>query len=359
MKSNRTTIVLRLSVSLLLVATVLAFMLSFILTAFTTLAPAADELIFIRVTQQLPKYDSHVEWWSLGGKTHPNEILGLLPGNTTYDEAYEVPIRAHPPLANYLAYPAVKLLYSEDSVATIRAGVVRLRIIAWFMLALCILGTVWLVWRRNKSTKILLLSLLPLIACYVLFPKFGNNWFYHDIFMLMFFVIALLMRGTRYEKFIYIPLACMVACKSYALLFLIPFIIENRKTALCSLVLIPFMMQCYFVTGDFFYPFTFWNTVMPMSGPARSLWSIWRGALRVPFFLGVIALPFMYTTYNAIKKQGSWFLPLLFAIACITGLSRNAYYYRMMPMMVIGMLIAGEAVKHFIQKYRVKVEVTP
>jgi len=86
-----------------------------------SVAPAADEMVFIRVTQQLPKYDSHAEWWTLMGKTHPADTAQYKQEGCNeacraqFDYNYELPIRQHPPVASYLAYPFVKLLYSEET----------------------------------------------------------------------------------------------------------------------------------------------------------------------------------------------------------------------------------------------------
>lgn len=331
---------------LLLAITVLGGMLSFSLLSLRTQIPAADEMIFIRITQQLPKYNSHMVWYSIDGKTDPQTYLGYGP---YFEDAYELPIWVHPPVANYVAYPFVKLLYSEDSDATIRKGVLRLRWVAWALIAFSILGATHLVRRRSKSSSVLFLSMLPLATSYILFTQWGNNWFYHDTFMLVFLVTALLMRGTKYEKFIYFPLALMVGSKIYALLFLIPFIFENKKTALCSLALIPYFIQSYFVTGNFFYSPIHWYNLGSFDidfynrGILGQLGSVIDNASKIIPFLIIVAAPFVYTVYRAVRKEASWFLPVLFAIASIFGLGWVTSYYQMLPMMIIGILITGEA----------------
>ena len=338
-------------VCLLLAVVILGGMLEFSLLSLRTQIPAADEMIFIRITQQLPKYDSHMVWYSIDGKTDPNTYLEPSP---FFDKAYNHPIWVHPPAANYLAYPIVKLLYHESSEVDIREGVLRLRWIAWAMIAFCILGAVYLVRKRDRSGKVFLLSMLPLATGYILFTQWGDNWFYHDTFMLAFLMVALLMRKTKYEKFIYIPLALMVGSKIYGVLFLIPFTIENRKTVLCSLALVPYFVQSYFVTGNFFYPiahwlamgsFTagYWGSEFLYSGVLGQLRAVAENASNIILFLVIIAAPFVYITYKAIKKEISWFLPTLFAISLVIGLGWTSCYYQMLPMLVVGVLVAGEA----------------
>lgn len=346
-------------ICLVLAVGILGGILSFSLLAYRTGWLAGDEAVFIRITEHLPAYESKAEWWTRDGVTAPEDCDYLLP-STFYRNVLDTPIWRHPPVANYLAYPAVKLLMNEESVATIDESTVKLRYIAWGMLAFGILGTVQIVRRRDKSGNTMLLAMLPLAAGYAIFTFPNTNWFYHDTFVLVFLTTALLMRKTKYEKFIYIPLALMVGCKITAVLFLIPFVIENEKVALCSLVLVPYLVQTYVVTGEPFWIVQHWTMVVTSTDSVPSaageemqqhLLGIIEGSRSLIPFFAVTALPFGYTVYNAIRKRGSWFYPTLFAIATAPTIvwairyweMLPLYYYQMLPMVVAGMLVTGEA----------------
>jgi len=350
-------------VYLLLAFVILGGILGLTLLMYRTGWLAGDEAVFIRITERLPAYESKAEWWTRDGATDPDKAE-YLPESSFYHNVMDTPVWRHPPLANYLAYPAVTLLMNEESITTIDESTVKLRYVAWGMLAFCLLSTTYLVWKRDKSGRTLLLAMLPLAAGYALFTQSGSNWFYHDIFMLVFLVTALLMRKTKYEKFIYIPLAMMVACKITAVLFLIPFIIENKKTMLCSLALVPYLVQTYLVTGEPFWIIQHWvmietapDATPSTATPAMILYlkEVLKDAGSIVPFLTITAIPFAYTTYRAIRKRGEWFYPVLFLIACAPTIGwairywemLPLYYYQMLPMLVAGMLITGEAVRQY------------
>jgi len=329
-------------ICLVLSIVILAVMLNFILGAFLGQCLAGDEAVFIRITDRLPDYSSRAEWFTREGDIHPDDC-DYLPTTPFFRSAYDKLIWHHPPLANYLAYPAVKLIWSDESIETIDSGTEKLRWIAWAMLTFCIVGTIYIINKKFKSGKVLLLSMLPLIAGYTIFTHWGQNWFYHDMFMLIFLIIALLMKGTKCEKFIYIPLTLMVGCKLTAIFLLLPFIIRNKKTALCSLILIPYYIQCGIVTGDWLYH---WTVIVRGAGARQSVpWDRWNTST---WMLVVTAIPFMYTAYNAIRKRASWFYPTLFLVVCLLGLGWTHCLYQMLPMMIGGMLLMGEAVNQFI-----------
>ncbi|GAH71345.1 unnamed protein product, partial [marine sediment metagenome] len=171
MKSNKE------KICLLLAIAILGGTLGFTLLTYRIQWLAGDEAVFIRITEHLPAYKSYARWWTRDGVTEP-EDTDYLPESTFYENVMNTPIWRHPPLANYLAYPAVKLLMSEENVPAIDAGTERLRIIAWTMLAFSMLSAVWLVRKRDKSGNTMLLMMLPLAAGYALFTQVGSNWFY-------------------------------------------------------------------------------------------------------------------------------------------------------------------------------------
>lgn len=326
-------------VCLILFVITFAVMLSRTLEVFTKTSLAGDEAIFIRITDNLPAYRSYPEWYTRDGKINPDD-WDALPPSPFYWLAYNDPIWSHPPVANYIAYPAVKLLWSDDSIATIDKGTENLRRIAWGMFVLSILGAIYLVRRKSKSNIVLLLSVAPFIVAYPLFTMKLQNWFYHDIFMLTFLVTALLMRETKYRKFIYIPLALMVGSKLSAIFLLIPFVLENKKTILCSLILVPYLIQSYFASGNFFYPYWHYLNATNFSNH-NTLQLFVQGIKDSSPILAVTVLPLGYKVYKAIIKEGSWFLPALFLTA-FGSLWFGGGGYKLPLLIITGMILVGE-----------------
>lgn len=312
---------------------------------------AGDEAIFIRMTQHLPTYRSYPEWFTREGNIHPDDC-DYIPPSDFYQKAYDDPIWHHPPLAHYLAYPFVTMFFSNETIATIDAGIDKLRQVAWAMLSFCIVGALYIVRKVDKTSLVLLLAAIPILTGLELFFQWGNNWFYHDMFMLFFLVIALLMRKTKYEKYIYIPLSMMVLCKLTGMFFLIPFVIENKKRALCALAIIPFLIQCYFVAGDFFYPITHYINACKFSlhGTIRP---IIYGLQNATMIISVTIVPFLYLVWQAIAKRVDWFLPILYVVALMVGLVFGGQEYMMTPLMIVGVIIMGRAASIFISSRRV------
>jgi len=319
-------------------------MLFYMFAELVSQVPSADELVFIRITENLPNYYSHVGWFSLDGKTDPNTYLKP---DSYYAKYYNVPFWGEPPLDSYLTYPIVKFGFNDSNVPWIRAGMIRLRAIAWIMMASCILGIIYLIWKKSKSWKVLLISCLPLLGSIPFFIRWtGQNWWFYDTFMISFLVMALLMRKTKYKKYIYIPLTLMVASKIIGVFFLIPFIIENKKTALCSLAIVPFFAQSYFVTHDWVYLLSYWTGAgVRVSMGQVSFFSarISNGleSIRAAILLVILTLPpFILLLWDGIKKH--IFLILLFGISLLYGIFWAFAYYHMISMELIGMLMIGE-----------------
>lgn len=329
-------------VKIVVAVMIIVSMLGFVGYQLTSQCLAGDEALFIRMTNyNLLEYKTYPEWFTREGNIHPNDS-GYLPITDYWDKAYADPIWHHPPLANYLAYPIVKLVWNDANLATIDAGTVKLRVVAWFMFSSCVLAAFWLVWKRYKSPNILLLSTLPFIASIPFFLSWGQNWFYHDMFVLVFFTIALLLRKTKYEKYIYIPLACMVACKGTAVFLLLPFIWENKKVVLCSLSLIPYFLQCYLVTGDFIYPLSHYFNAISFTQHA-TFTPILRGLGYSWELLAIMATPLVYTAYMAFKKKTTWFNPLLFITVFSVCLLFGGERYQLAKTIIPSILLISEA----------------
>jgi hypothetical protein len=321
------------------------FVLSLMLFSFVTQIPSADELVFTRVTEHLPSYACHLGWFSLDSKTDPNTYL--IP-NTFFEKTFEVPVWIEPPLTSYLTYPIVKLVFSENNVTE---SIHNLRIIAWLMFVLILIGLFVIVKRQCKLDSLMLS--MPLFTSIPFFITWsGSNWWYYDVFMLLFLVIALLIRNTKYQNLIYIPLTLMVATKMIGLLFLIPFIIENRKTVICILGIVPYVLLAYYLTGDWSHIISIWLGI----GGEGSFIIIRINTLKssliaaAPLLL-ILAVPIYQLIKDSIKKH--WFVLSLFVCVSIYGLAWTFAYYHLMPMIFIGILIMGEylALKKEVSNY--------
>lgn len=327
--------------------------------------PGADELVFTRLTMRLPDYQTHAEWWTPNGDIHPTDWLtenSLAPdtepshdirhtdSRTFFDAAYTMPVWWHPPLASYLSWPAVKLLFSEEDV---RGSFVWLRLIAWLMLAGCIGMTYRLIRKRtNAKSKWVALAMLPLLPTLLFLTYKGNNWFYPTIFMLLFLTIALTLRESpKYKKYIYIPLALMVASEIYGVVFLLPFIIENRKTAYCALAFMPYWIQAWVGGGSPLYLWHQWQpfaligtqgTVM-IRATLEAFWLRFLSGMEIAKYFLIIISPFLiYSIYKLARRRMKLLVPLLFVLAASIGLTWGPCAYHMIPFMVLGPLLAAE-----------------
>jgi hypothetical protein len=331
----------------------------------TTLAmqrlwPAADEMVFIRVVENLPSYASHAEWWTLDGKTHPSVWVNNPDTADIYDITQNMSMWSHPQLASYVAWPLVKILNIDNPTATnesITDKVNILRLAASLMLIASMTGIYYLLNKRfYNNSGILTICMMPFAAMLVFFTWQGNNWFYPDTFFTLFFVTALVMRETKYKNYIYIPLFLMVGSTIYAILFLLPFILENRKTAWCSLALIPFFVQSYIVSGNSFTPYLHFITIGTINSSIGNItndssfianrFQAIIGNAKLAWELLIFALPaFVYLIYGYIKKRTNLFYILLMGFALVIGLVWWRQYYLMLPMAFLTPLLLRQAFK--------------
>ena len=342
----------------LLTLVILGGMFVYMFIAFTTQIPSADEMIFLRVTKNLPSYESHMEWYTLDGKTDPNEIL---PPTPYYEANYEIPMWINPPLASVLSWPLVKIFFNEDSNVNISNSVKIFRVVALMMYWFCILSMFYLVKKRCDSDKVLFYASLPLLGSIPFFVKWtGMNWWYYDVFLYVFLTVALLMRKTKYEKYIYIPLALMTASKLVGFLFLIPFAIENRKLLWCSLAIVPYFIQCWLSTGDLLYVYNIWFIHETITTSVAKDWGL-QGIRYISFFInriwyitvgvkrGILLFMIMIVPFvdlirnNPMNKKENWFLPVLLLTAVLYGTALEAVYYHMMAIVIVGILVIGTA----------------
>lgn len=332
----------------------------FMSMALQVLWPAADEMVFIRVTENLPAYRSYSTWWSLDGKTEPSDILNNPELAQYFEVSQNSLIWYHPPIPSLISYPIVKVLNIDKANATpksIESAVCVLRFLAALMLIFCMYGIYTLVRKEISNYKYMIISMIPFVGMLVFFTKQGNNWFYPETFTVLFLTIALMLRkSAKYKKYIYIPLTLMVGSSIYAIAFLIPFIIENKKTALCSLVLAPYLVWSFILTGNALYPYyhlyVIGTSMSPLSDIPSShnfivnriiaLLSNIKGAWELLIF----TIPsYAYLLYKYFKSKNHLFYILLMTISLIFGLFWWVSYYQMLPIAILTPLLVIKALK--------------
>lgn len=333
--------------AVVLLGIILIMSLSLIMVA----KPSADELVFIRLTDNLPNYYTHAEWWSIDGVTHPSDIDGAS-DRALIDLHFETEFWHHPPVASFLAWPFVKPLNfnSLDDDETLQATS-RLRIIVSVILGIVIIGIAWIASRLNCTDDkwLKLLPLVPLIFALPFFIFPGNNWFYPSTLMLFFLAIALVLRETRYKKFVLIPLVLMVGCTIEAFIFLIQFALEKKKLALCSLALVPYLTWSYVVSGSWLTPFAYFGavsgvTTMPFSWVITVLPQKYLGLANfgAPVIIAML-VPLGYLIHHYVKENKFYITLAIIMLTVCLGWAWN--YYHLIGIALIAPIIIALALK--------------
>jgi len=283
---------------------------------------SGDEEKFILQVQRFPDYERHMEeYWTKRAIEHPAEVEMSRKRYESYGDLTYYP---HPPIALVFAYPLVKI---TDDIGT-------LRLFSWFVFSFCILVPLYLVYKRRRRWRYLIIPTLTIllglkIVC------LASNTFYLDTFMMFFLFSSMLLWHSKYKRFSYITLALMVGCKIYAVAFLLPFLLEDRKNlkglaylALCSLPLVAFLTFCYAKTGDFLYPFQHWITVNQALG-VQTLPKLDR-ALALFGFASAYFLPSLFLLGYAIYKKRI-FACSLWVLGILITFSWASYLYFLLP----------------------------
>jgi hypothetical protein len=258
-----------------------------------------DEYVFYRLSLELPKYDSTVDWFYEDRPEVMNWSTDWSSMGFDYDKAlrqiYDTPIYCHTPLVPILMSPIVKGLnfladhnvlphiedqagalfvpsqsdpnYVEDlvnAVATQREETMTaiLRIIPMILFAISIFLIFKLLFKKVGLNAILFA--FPMIIFRAALS--GTYLFYWDAFMMFFFVLTLYLMETRpNSKWYYLTACLMINTKMFIpMIFLIPLIIKgftiSKKTGwmmfLPAFSILPFYLTSAFVAKDLFYPFT-------------------------------------------------------------------------------------------------------
>lgn len=225
--------------------------------------PSADSYVFTRITEELPSYSTSSSWIRVDRPDlHWEE--DYIP-DKIFEDAYERPIWIHPPLANILAWPFVKLVQLTSPSRIIgpdNERLLKVVPIIFFLLSLYLIG---LTLRKTlKPWQILVcLSPIPIMTT----ALYGVPYFYHDSFMVLLLTLSIWLISKK-SRWKYLVITLLVLTKSNAAIFLIPLAIWDRnwKIMLPGFGFLAYMGLTWSVTGHPLYVFEHWST---MSGYIR------------------------------------------------------------------------------------------
>jgi hypothetical protein len=270
--------------------------------------PSLDEYWFMKQSQNLPGYSSTARWayewkelyWQ--GET-------IYPAN--WARAYDNPFWVHPPLAYILTYPIA---------GDYNAG----RKVAIIIMLLSVSTMLYLAARRQpeKAIRNAGIATIPLVLGSAIITS-RLNLYYNDIFMVGFLVSSLALRESKLKGWVWLPLTLMALTKIHAVIFLIPFVVENRKLALCTLGLIPFWVGAYIVTSDPLYLLRHWTNLAGATDRGARLLAV--TVMTAPFLIASIPL-----LVQAIRRRQR-FYPALYLLGALVSFGWAPYYYNMYP----------------------------
>jgi len=270
--------------------------------------PSLDEYWFMKQSQNLPCWDSTVDW-AYEWKELYWEGETIYPDN--WERAYDHPYWIHPPLAYIIIRPIA------DDYSTGRK-------VAIMLMLLYVSAMLYLVAKRepDRAVRNAGVAVIPLaLGSAVITSRL--NLFYNDTFMVGFLVAALMVRESKYKDWVWLPLTLMVLTKIHAVLFLVPFALENRKLALCALGLVPFWIGACAVTGDPLYHLHHWLGLAQVQDRAARAVAV--TVMTAPFLVAS-----MWLLVQAIRR-GQRFYPALYLLGMLVGLTWAPYYYNMYP----------------------------
>jgi len=289
------------------------FGVCYIVIAFTGIQlsvtkPSLDEYWFMEQSQNLPHCSSTVDW-AYEWKELYWEGETIYPDN--WVRAYDHPYWIHPPLAYAIIHPMAEDYDTGRKVAVM-------------IMLLSISTMLYLAAKRQpeKAVRNAGIATLPLVMGSAIIIS-RLNLYYNDIFMVGFLVSALALRESKHKGWTWLPLTLMVLTKTHAVLFLVPFAVENRRLALCALGLVPFWAEAYAITGDPLYHVHHWFGLAQVQDRVTRLAAV--AVMTAPFL--IVSIPLLV---RAIKK-GQRFYPALYLLGALVGFSWAPYYYNMYP----------------------------
>ena len=283
--------------------------------------PSADAEIFTRLTRELPSYSPSADWIRIDRPDlHWSEPY--MP-DKIFDDAYEKPVWIHPPLANILAWPFVKLIKNER----------LLKIIP----ALLFLGSLYLVYLtlKNRGTKP-----WQLLVCFLPVPlmttaMYGVPYFYHDAFMVPLLALSMWLISKK-SNWKYLVITALVLTKTNAAIFLIPLALWDRnwRIILPGIGFFVWVGVTWLVTNNPFYIMNHWST---MSGYIKIHYeeflvkNIGKAILYSGYYIYVPVL--VVSIIKSIRLRGEFYAPV-FGVVGLMLASWAIIPYQMAPILL-------------------------
>ncbi len=224
-----------------------------------------DEYIFYRLTLNLPNYSTDAKWFEDDiakglGYLDPSSDLSDTGMRVLNQASYTTPIWIHPPIANYLAYPIIKIF--ENPVRQIKT--VHLVCVLFIILTVVLFADII---RRRTSQFIAALSVFPMLISQWLL--LNGIIFYYDTFMWFFFALTMwVIECKPNSKWIILLAAITGLTKINAVLLLIPIALflwyKNKgipyKVIVSSISAVAFFLIVQVIVAkDVLYIFHHWN----------------------------------------------------------------------------------------------------
>jgi len=338
---------------------VLIAVVSYAYASTTHLVITTDELVFAKISQSLPSYSSTANWLFDNEEflaQHEGFCVNEQDRITTIN-AYTAQVWLHPPLAEYLVYPVLKI--ASNPVRDIR----YLRIIP-FLLTIITAVLLSDIIRRKWGYAVAALSIIPMVASQWLLV--AGITFYNDCFMWLFFALSMWLIEVKPKgKWQYLTATAMVLSKLNAVVLLIPLLVldylknkkVNYKLASTTFAIIVFFVYQSIVASDALYQVHHWmllrefsssfitTNVLPNIGVYALDWLL-------PLYIGL----FLMVTYKAIKNREVGNLPyILFClITFVFGFGWGFFGYQVFPITYSGMLMMAIIVSRLLDKDRGK-----
>ncbi len=196
----------------------------------TFISMTRDEYIFYRLTLNLPDGNTDAKWFTDDtakklGYSDPSADLSTPDVVALNQVSYTTPIWIHPPVANYLAYPIIKMF--NNPVKQIK--VVHLVCVAFITLTVVLFVDII---RRRTNQFVAALSIFPMLISQWLL--LNGIIFYYDTFMWLFFALTMwAIECKPNSRWIILLSTITVLMKVNAVLLLIPIALflwyKNKK----------------------------------------------------------------------------------------------------------------------------------
>ena len=311
-----------------------------------------DEYVFYRLSEQAPEYSSTADWILIDRPSLMNASVDWDREEMVkaMNHTYTTPMYTHIPLVPYIVSPIVKglnkladagkiphiedeqgmLPIDPDDKNNYKVNLNKAEVITKVLRGITILLVtmslvlIFLIVRKKVGNGAYFFC-IPVAACVRLLT--GAYFFYWDVFMMFFFILALYLAENRpNSKWKYVAACAMVNTKIFvSFLFLIPLIVKDRKMFWTAFSIIPFWVATWVVTGDIWYLFRHYFAGTYITDFVYSLYSF-SDFILLLYSLGILLLFIMvfpilrywkkYKVYVSILLVG-----FLYAFGCGLGMT--------------------------------------